>query len=49
MAVAGGEKGTVVIFGFPKEWKVRDVEAFLADYRLELWGEPIDAFERLCG
>jgi hypothetical protein len=38
---------TVVIFGFPAKWGLRETRTFLHDYRLDTWGEPVEAFKKI--
>lgn len=38
---------TVVVFGFPAKWGLRETRTFLHDYRLDTWGEPVEAFKRI--
>ncbi|PVF98928.1 hypothetical protein CPB86DRAFT_336306 [Serendipita vermifera] len=38
---------TTVIFGFPKDFRVKDVDKFLYNYRLNLFGAPEEALVKL--
>jgi hypothetical protein len=38
---------TVVVFGFPAKWGLRETRSFLHAYRLDTWGEPVEAFQRI--
>lgn len=38
---------TVVVFGFPAKWELRETRSFLHGYRLDTWGEAAEAYEKL--